>query len=136
EKDRMLRYQNAAEFMAALDDVERELRTGVTGTITRPGMASPAAAAAARARTPAPASRTPARQQPASYARQAPPAKSSNWIIYVVAAVVLLGATAGVYFYIAKPENSSAQANENHSSLMLPDDRVVADVRSALGNSS
>src|SRR5205085_11188484 len=28
------------------------------------------------------------------------------------------------------------QANENRSPLMLPDDRVVADVRSALANSS
>jgi serine/threonine protein kinase len=136
EKDRAMRYQNAAEFMAALDDVERELRTGVTGTITRPGMSSPAAAAAARARTPTPAQRTPARQQPQSYARQAPPAKSSNWLVYLVAAVVLLGGTGGVYLYMAKPESSSAQANENRSPLMLPDDRVVADVRSALANSS
>ncbi|MBI2678179.1 MAG: protein kinase [Candidatus Koribacter versatilis] len=140
EKDRNLRYQNAAEFIAALDDVEQELRTGVTGVVTRPGMSSPGSAAAARARSaPAPApARAPARPQPASYsARQAPPpARSSNWVIYVVAAVVLAGAVAGVYFWVLKPANSSAQANENHSTLLVPDDRLAADVRTALGNSS
>src|SRR3954468_4129261 len=114
EKDRMLRYQNAAEFIAALDDVERELRTGVTGVVTRPGMSAPSAAAVKRApisspatktppasRTPAPVSR-PAPRQPA----YAPPAPKSNWLVYVIALVVVLGALGGVYVWVVKPASS------------------------------
>lgn len=57
-------------------------------------------------------------------------------MIYAVAAVVLTGAVGGIYFWVLKPANSSAQANENRSTLLLPDDRLAADVRTALGNSS
>src|SRR3954468_7483714 len=115
EKDRTHRYQNAAEFMAALDDVEEQLRTGVTGVVTRPGMSAPSAAAAKRApilspatKTP-PASRTPApisRPAPRQPAYAPPPAPKSNWLVYVNALVVVLGALGGVYVWVVKPASS------------------------------
>ncbi|MDP9267521.1 MAG: protein kinase [Acidobacteriota bacterium] len=147
EKDRMLRYQNAAEFIAALDDVEEQLRTGVTNVVTRPGMSSAPAGAAARARAssfppppppraeyraPSASSRAPARP---SYTPP-PAADRRNWIIYLVAAVILFGVVGGIYYWVVKPASTSAQGNDDRSQFMLTDDRVAADVRSALTGSS
>ena len=135
EKDRNLRYQNAAEFMAALDDVDHELATGVTNIRTRPAMSAPAAAAPARARTPQP-SPAPARPAPQRYAPP-PPARSSNWLVYV-GAIVLIGALGGGVYWV---KFGQAQPNEparptTSTPLMLPDDRLAADVRAALGSSA
>jgi len=149
EKDRMLRYQNAQEFIAALDDVEEELRTGVTGMITRPGMSAPGGAAV-RGRVPSPppqsrsSARTPART-PSSTSSRTPsrssyappePAPSRSWLIYLIAAIVFAGVVGGIYFWVVKPSSSSAQANDDRSQFMLADDRVAADVRTALAGSS
>src|SRR3954466_2648936 len=137
EKDRMLRFQSAGELIAALDDVEQELRTGVTGVSTRPAMASPSqaarAAAVARARVPTPA--PPPRPAP-RYVPPPPPRSSKGWVIYLVAAILLAAVVGGVYMFVLKPGESAAQANDTRSPLMLPDDRLVADVRTALANSS
>src|SRR3954464_5261681 len=90
EKDRMLRFQSAGELIAALDNVEQELRTGVTGVSTRPAMASPSqaarAAAVARARVPTPA--PPPRPAP-RYVPPPPAPSSKGWVIYLVAAILV-----------------------------------------------
>src|SRR3954469_2867480 len=138
EKDRMLRFQSAGELIAALDEVEQELRTGLTGVSTRPAMASPSqaarAAAVARARVPTPA--PPPRPAPRYVPPPPPRSSSKSWVIYLVAAILVAAVVGGVYMFVLKPGESAAQANDNRSPLMLPDDRLVADVRTALANSS
>jgi serine/threonine protein kinase len=148
EKDRMLRFQSAEEMMLTLEAVDEELRTGITGIVTRPNLSAPSAAAVARQRTPTPMPRVPTpaprqQYQPAPPAPRpaprpyTPPARSSggrNAAIYVISAVLLLGAVGGIYYWV-KPGGSSAQASDNRQ-FTTPDDKLAADVRSALSNSS
>ena len=129
EKDRMLRYQNAQEFIQAIDDVEQQLRTGVTGVVTRPGMpaarsTSPAAAAPARATSGA---RVPATR----YAP--PPERSKSWMVYVGAALLIVGLVGGVYW---KMNTGDSTANANTPVVGFTDDQLVANVKAAFGNSS
>jgi serine/threonine protein kinase len=127
EKDRMLRYQNAQEFMQALDDVEQSVRTGVTSMVTRPAMSSVAASAAT------------ARQRPATSGPRVlpvtrpapPPPRSSNWMIYVGALVLIGALTGGVYWKMNAGESTSAAAQGP-----VTDDQITANVRVAFSNSS
>jgi serine/threonine protein kinase len=150
EKDRMLRFQSAEEMVAALEAVDDQLSTGVTFVATRPNLqAVGGGAAAQRQRTPTPMPRvpTPAPPQPYQYqktpppaarpapaARYQPPPKKSNAAIYVISAVVLLALVGGIYYYL-RPAPSSAQASDART-YASPDEKLVADVRSALANSS
>jgi serine/threonine-protein kinase len=138
EKDRALRFQSANEFAVALEDVEQEISTGVTNIRTRPAMAA-AAPAPARARTPqfspAPApARAAAPQQ--RYVRPPESPRSRNWLIYV-GALVLIGGLVGSIYWVKMGQAQPTDATPaNNTSLMMPDDRIVAEVRAALAGSA
>ena len=53
-----------------------------------------------------------------------------------MAVIILLGVVGGIYLWVVKPASTSAQGNDNRSEFMLTDERIAADVRSALAGSS